>query len=143
MGVHVTGMLLTIYDMGVRQLAIYGPEGLALYMNMLRLFVNRYASAVASSSDLITVSGLWNSTSRQGPFHSSTASSFVPLQCILRSVVLSIASHVALAPSNPTESHLQSTFNPVLLSRRAGSHNPRSSSLSPLHQRAELPHRHS
>ncbi|KNB44284.1 zinc phosphodiesterase elac protein [Blastocystis sp. subtype 4] len=35
------GMLLTIYDMGLRELKIYGPEGLSVYMDTLQLFINR------------------------------------------------------------------------------------------------------
>ena len=37
-------MFLTIYDMGVRNLTIYGPEGLAEYMKTLQLFIFRSLS---------------------------------------------------------------------------------------------------
>ena len=39
----IVGMLLSIYDMGVRQLVIYGPEGLCDYFITMQLFLCRWA----------------------------------------------------------------------------------------------------
>lgn len=38
-------MLLSIYDMGVRELTIYGPEGLGEYIASLQLFIFRFPSS--------------------------------------------------------------------------------------------------
>ena len=35
-------MILSIYDMGIRELSIYGPEGIAAYITSLQLFINRH-----------------------------------------------------------------------------------------------------
>ena len=37
-------MLLSVYDMGLRQVTIYGPEGLGKYIASLQLFIFRYNS---------------------------------------------------------------------------------------------------
>ena len=34
-------MILSIYDMGVRELVIYGPEGICSYIESLQLFITR------------------------------------------------------------------------------------------------------
>ena len=38
------GMLLSIYDMGVHELTLYGPEGLGEYITSLQLFIFRLDS---------------------------------------------------------------------------------------------------
>lgn len=38
------GMLLSVYDMGLRQVTIYGPEGLGKYIASLQLFIFRFNS---------------------------------------------------------------------------------------------------
>lgn len=38
---HSLGMLLSIYDMGLHELTIYGPEGLGEYISTLQLFIFR------------------------------------------------------------------------------------------------------
>ena len=43
-------MLLSIYEMGVRKLTIYGPEGLALYVETLQLFIYRYDYSILLNS---------------------------------------------------------------------------------------------
>lgn len=35
-------MLLSVYDMGLREITIYGPEGLAEFISTLQLFIFRY-----------------------------------------------------------------------------------------------------
>ena len=52
------GMILSIYDMGIRELSIYGPEGIAAYIISLQLFINRpdyHISVIELESDISAI----------------------------------------------------------------------------------------